>query len=138
MARLRLIVAVLPLLFAVAVSAACVDLTPVTLGSSDAGLASDGATFVNECEACLFGERPAQCAEQLAACEADAKCPGILYCLFEKDCTRSSNSETVNRCSLPCVLNAGVTSPDDPGVVRAILLSNCSAAACPGRCYYEP
>jgi hypothetical protein len=61
-----------------------------------------------------------------------------MQCMFDTDCTRSNNSETVNRCSLPCVLQAGVTSPEDPGVVRAIQLSNCSAGACPGRCYYEP
>jgi hypothetical protein len=135
MARSRFSVAVLPLLLC---ATACVDLTPVTLGSADAGLSSDAAPSGNACERCLFGERPAQCAAQLAACDEDSKCPGIMQCLFDTDCTRSSNHETVNRCSLPCVLNAGVTSPDDPGVVRAILLSNCSAEACPGRCYHEP
>jgi hypothetical protein len=135
MARTGPSVAILLLHFSVV---ACVDLTPVTLEGNDAALVNDGSA-PNECEVCLYGPQgQAGCGEQLAACNADAKCPAIMRCLFDKDCTRYDDDETVNRCSLPCVLATGVTSPSDPGVVNAVALSNCSAGPCPNSCYAEP
>lgn len=135
MARTRPSVAILPILLCLW---ACVDLTPVTLEVTDAASAPDGSA-PNECELCLYGPQgQAGCGEQLAACNDDAKCPAIMRCMFDKDCTRTNDDETVNRCSLPCVLAAGVTSPSDPGVVNAIALSNCSAGPCPNACYAEP
>jgi hypothetical protein len=135
MARSRFTVALLSMLFSVA---ACVDLTPVTLGTGDAALTPDGGVG-NECEICLLQEEgAAQCAAELTACNDDPKCPNIMRCLFDNDCTSSSNDDTVNRCALPCALGAGVTSPSDPGVVLGVNLSFCAKAACPGRCYHQP
>jgi hypothetical protein len=125
---------------ALAVFSACLDLSPVeaeTPGFPEGGLSDSRVR--GPCEACAFGgSTPSEkCAATFADCEQDAVCDAIVVCMRETGCFEVSGGEEVNRCGVPCVLGAGVNSPNDPALAGAVDVAGCAFEACPGLCFPE-
>lgn len=119
----------------------CLDLTPV--GSTYQSLAdaaptgADASTSSGRCERCFYGhvDSGVTCKDVEDTCNTTATCPKIVRCMLEVGCYDGPGGEAANRCGVNCVLGAGVTSPDDPGLAAAVSMANCSHQKCPALCF---
>jgi hypothetical protein len=130
-----------PILFATAILAACLDLSPVeaeTPALPEGGISD--SRVQGPCEACAFGGTPPseECTATYAGCEQDSVCNAIIICMRETGCFEVSGGEAVNRCGVPCVLGAGVSTTTDPGLTAAVDVAGCAYATCPDLCFPEP
>jgi hypothetical protein len=117
----------------------CMDMNAVTV---DGGLGSgisdtDAAHGISACERDLYPDSstPSLCAKAVQVCADTPRCPETIRCMFDKGCFLLGVSEDINRCSLPCVLGAGITTPSDPAVVNAVDLSGCADRSYPDACF---
>ena len=119
---------------------ACLDLSPVAATGSaparDSGL-SDGR-IQGPCEACGFansGNPEPACVRDNSDCTSDSVCNAIIVCMRETGCFEVLAGEEANRCGLPCVLNAGVSTTTDPSFELALRVVACAANRCADVCF---
>ena len=75
------------------------------------------------------------CGTEVAACLASTKCTEIYACLFELNCWAIAVRRDFIVCGLPCAIEAGVASVDDPEVKLAISIAECAIANCGTFCH---
>jgi hypothetical protein len=119
--------------------AACRDVSPVRKGAStaEAGTAADDGRDTNSCAACIDGQRgPDACAKEVGACLASEKCATLHRCMSESGCYEKPDQESGYECSIPCAVEAGISSSEDPNVVLAYDVALCGARECSDLCHY--
>jgi hypothetical protein len=126
----------------------CIDADPSTFPGVDAGLdartgVADTASDVDPhaaCRACLEApEDPGPgCGGRVAACMADARCPLIYECGFERGCWSLTTQMEVVSCGLPCFVAAGVTNLGDPVVTLVTDVLGCVLGQCQPACGANP
>jgi hypothetical protein len=129
------------LLLLSALPAACLDMPITQLAKNegpvrvDAG--DDADDLASACSACLkAADEPGPgCQTAFDACKQDAKCSVIIDCAFERRCFQGSRRAFLS-CGLPCVTAGGVLTGDDPVLILASNLFQCSAnGACGETCF---
>ena len=135
---------VTPFLFCLCASSwACLEM-PVThisktetpISTSDASDDADNGPQ-SACFKCLRtpDEPGPGCLTAFSACQDDPKCAVIIQCGFDRQCFQGSRREFL-QCGLPCVSNGGVITGDDPVLLLASNLFQCSAnGACGDSCF---
>jgi hypothetical protein len=124
----------------------CLDATPVTLATQDAGLIieasiGDGALPIDayahpECRACIAANPvPGPgCGDKLAACGETEHCLDIYECAYINGCvTKPTQGESIS-CALPCAAALMLTNVNDPSIQLAIRLTECFHGACASQC----
>ena len=125
--------------------AGCVDATPISLQTQDAGLVIEGGapddvapdTYAHpECRACIAADpSPGPgCGDKLATCGTTAHCLDIYECAYVRGCvTKPSQNESI-ACALPCAAELKLTDVNDPSIQSAIRLTECFHSACAKQC----
>ena len=125
----------------------CLDATPVTLMTQDAGLvieaaAGDGPLGPDayphpECRACVAAEPvPGPgCGDKLANCiNNSAHCIDIYECAYARGCvTQPTQGQSIS-CALPCAAELKLTDVNDPSIQLAIRLTECFHSVCKDVC----
>ncbi|MET0591523.1 MAG: hypothetical protein ABW133_02415 [Polyangiaceae bacterium] len=141
--------------FAIALSSSfvgCLDATPISLESQDAGLSIDAGEMPeagegsdggeqHPCRACVAADptKGPGCGDKLEQCRTGAeKCIAIYECAFRKGCvTKLTHGESI-ACAIPCAGEVGVTDVNSQDIQLAIRLTECfhdkaqCASACEG------
>ncbi len=133
------------MLAALGAASGCLDFTPVTVVSDAAIVVRDASTQPSDadgeaqpdppCLACIKSPNvPGPgCANELAACDATAKCRFIFDCAYENGCvTKPMQSESI-ACALPCGDQLG-TSAFEASILSALTLTTCFHMACAAAC----
>ncbi|HMJ10988.1 MAG TPA: hypothetical protein VK524_06250 [Polyangiaceae bacterium] len=122
--------------------ASCLDASPVDYtAAADAG-SRDGAGEASKAESCracmLAPEQPGPgCAAAIAPCVDDEKCWAIVECTLTTGCLEYGSLNPRVECGIPCVEQVGITSFNDPSVLRSIAIQECTLAACRSACVVE-
>jgi len=137
-----------------AASAGCLSVEPVDFHPPDARPAFDTSvdtSFGDELDAELDGgdvettlgcyqciEAPdvpgPGCGDEYATCAAEPKCKAIMDCVFATGCLYLPSIKDFVPCAIPCALEAGVTSTDDPIVQLGLNVAYCADKACRPYC----
>jgi hypothetical protein len=105
------------------------DLTMPDVTINDAGASLQG------CYDCA----QENCADKLAACEADDKCRTLMLCFFEDGCVDATQQYGVDlTCALSCAGKAGISNFQDPSAMMGLAVANCMNEACPEDCGIPP
>lgn len=100
----------------------------------DAGAVTDGSA--TQCQQCL--EAPNQpgpgCANELAACQANALCADHLVCLEQQGCTALTTREEMFTCGTQCWQDRHVDI-NDPAVALGYAVYRCRITSCGSICY---
>jgi hypothetical protein len=75
-----------------------------------------------------------KCKDEVAACDADPRCRGLVLCSMT-DC---AGSFTDTSCLFSCALKFGVTGTDDPILPLAMAVGNCVQKECSAACPLPP
>lgn len=120
----------------VASAAGCADLDPVEV---EVQLPAGDGGSNPACLACARGEVPnaTSCQEPRQICDDDDKCRVAVECQLERGCYELDVDELIN-CSIPCGIEAGLTSFDDPALQLLVDWSNCAIPACYEVCGWDP
>jgi hypothetical protein len=126
----------------------CLDASPVTIGTQDAGLVieasipGDSPLAIDayahpECRACIAAD-PALgpgCGDKLDACTNDSKyCVAIYECAYSLGCvTKPTQNESIS-CAIPCATALMITDVNDPSIQLAIRLTECFHGPCASKC----
>lgn len=119
----------------------CLDATPISLDSQDAGLTTSDAGETpdtgegqgdggeqNPCRACVAADptKGPGCGDKLDNCRMGAeKCMAIYECAFRKGCvTKPTQGESI-ACAIPCAGEVGVTDVNSADIQLAIRLTEC-------------
>jgi len=130
------------LLLLSALPGACLDMPITQLAKNEGPVKVDAGGDADEgpqsaCNACLkAAEDPGPgCQTTFDACKENSKCSVIIDCGFERQCFQGSRRAFLS-CGLPCVAAGGVLTGDDPVLVLASNLFQCSAnGACGDICF---
>jgi hypothetical protein len=125
----------------------CLDASPITLMTHDAGLVIEAATddapvppdaYAHpECRACIAADPvPGPgCGDKLANCAMNsAHCIDIYECAYRKGCvTQPTQGQSIS-CALPCADELMVQDVNDPSIQLAIRLTECFHSTCKHVC----
>ena len=104
-------------------------------GEVDVGDAADGDGALS-CYQCI--EAPDDpgpgCGTEFAACEAQPQCKAIMDCVLAAGCFFLASTKDFTVCAIPCAVEAGVTSTDDPIVVLGLNVAYCADKSCRPYC----
>ncbi len=109
--------------------------TPTETGTSPGGsifdaempdVTFDGGTTAKGCYDCTITE----CKSEVETCDADDKCRTLFVCAFGSCLEDLSDFG----CLASCAFSAGVTSPSDPAVQKALDIIECNQAECSAAC----
>lgn len=85
------------------------------------------------CVLCL--ESPGNCAELIDGCKADPRCVPVYVCMSREQCLDLPTLDDKIQCGLPCAVDAGITSLDDPLVDGYLVaLVGCGRDKCAEPC----
>jgi hypothetical protein len=115
------------------IDAIVVDAKEQPLPTADSG--SDAQTAADVCDACLHGPNDPGpgCADEYAACDADAKCKAQQEC-YQERCSTKTASADVFRCGSQCFADLGVAI-DDPASTLSYNIFLCSTGSCKSVCF---
>lgn len=123
-----------------AIVCACADTTPVLViderndaSTLDAPEASSALTACLQCLTTPDNPGPG-CADEIAACEANAKCKITLECAVRKECFLAPSREDLINCGTACTDEAGIKTESDPSVALAASLDGCIEINCASVC----
>lgn len=115
------------------------DTAPADTSAVDTGEEPSGSLFDADIPDIVFeGGKTAKgcydctidkCKSEVAACDKDAKCRGLLLCVLT---TCTSFSDTT--CVIGCAVGAGVTSLMDPVVATIQSVGTCNQMSCSDKC----
>jgi hypothetical protein len=124
----------------------CLDASPVTLHTQDAGLVFDAISLDSplpidayahpECRACIAADPDPGpgCGDKLANCATTAHCVDIYECAYALGCvTKATQNESI-ACALPCAAAFNLTDVNDPSIQLAIRLTECFHGPCREKC----
>ena len=74
------------------------------------------------------------CGTEFLACEAEPKCKAIMDCVLAAGCFFLATTKDFTVCAIPCAVEAGVTSTDDPIVTLGLNVAYCADAKCRAYC----
>jgi hypothetical protein len=74
------------------------------------------------------------CGTEFAACEAEPKCKAIMDCVLATGCFYLASTKEFTNCAIPCAIEAGVTSTDDPVVILGLNVAYCADKVCRPYC----
>jgi hypothetical protein len=131
--------------------AACLDLSPVAYEvdssvsvpdaaidvAAEAGSDADAAAQ-GPCVRCLItasDAEPPGCADEIAACVANAKCALIYACAVADHCFEQPSFREIVNCGLPCIEQAQVNTNTDPAITLIYNIAVCAQASCNGVCH---
>jgi hypothetical protein len=89
-------------------------------------LSFDGGKTASGCYDCT----KTKCKDELAACDKDERCRGIVLCITVK----CAGDTTDFSCALGCAADYGVTSPTDPVAGEALAVGQCTQKNCGDAC----
>jgi len=141
-------------------AAACLDLTPIVYeeapkrdasaappdgGTVDAAV--DGVADADAevdvdmrppCVRCLTSPDDASvpgCADEIAACVANAECAATYACAVANGCFEQPSFRDIVNCGIPCAEDAGITSSSDPAVTLIEAIATCAQNSCNQPCH---
>ncbi|MGH7438894.1 MAG: hypothetical protein ACRENE_24675 [Polyangiaceae bacterium] len=123
------------------VLSACAD-PSITLTVGDAGGGSpgdaggDSGFDLAACKACMAQpDKPGPgCKAEYDPCIASAKCDGVLNCIYAAGCFGGKSSQFLT-CGIPCVMDAGILTNNDPALTTSTALFECVVnGACGPQC----
>lgn len=130
-----------------AILGGCLDASPITVGTIDAGLVIDAAPPEDgvvadgyahpECRACIAADPvPGPgCGDKLASCASEsAHCIDIYECAYSEGCvTKPTQNESIS-CAIPCATKLRLLNVNDPSIQGAIRLTECFHSVCKHVC----
>ena len=131
-------------LIATLAAGGCVDTTPIVV-EAEQPVTSDGGPFeagdgadveLGPCQVCLEapGDAGPGCGEQLGACYENERCKLAIDCASAKGCFEKGSAKGVTACGLPCGIEAGMASADDPAITVALAVFACIQNVCAPAC----
>lgn len=70
------------------------------------------------------------CGTEYTACVDKPQCKAIMDCVFAAGCFYLATTKDFTVCAIPCAIEAGVTSTDDPIVVLGLNVAYCADKTC--------
>jgi hypothetical protein len=110
---------------------ACAD-PSITLSVADADggpprdAGGEGGFDLAACQACMAKpDKPGPgCKTEYDPCIASSKCDGVLTCIYGKGCFGGKSSQFLT-CGIPCVMEAGILTNNDPALTTSTNLFEC-------------
>ena len=124
----------------------CLDASPVTVATQDAGLIIEAGSFDAplphdayahpECRACIAADPDPGpgCGDKLAKCATTEHCMDIYECAYVNGCVTMPTQNDSIACALPCAFALNLTDVNDPSIQFAIRLTECFHSACASQC----
>jgi hypothetical protein len=112
---------------AVAALFACVDVTPIYVAPRDAGFLAEAS-----CTVCL--EDPSGCDDTIEKCRVDPRCAPVLGCVEQTHCFDRPTLDDKLTCGLPCAVEGGITSTNDPTIQYLLDVIKCGQTKCAIAC----
>jgi hypothetical protein len=108
------------------------SVSDATLGEGDevdGELDGDGALGCYQCIEAPDDPGPG-CGTEFAACAAAPKCKALMDCVFATGCFFLATTKDFTVCAIPCAVEAGVTTTDDPNVTLGLNVAYCADKSC--------